>query len=61
MSTVAAYAAPTPQTSTPSSHACGVSNGSCPMVLSKSHPASTETASWKACTAQSYSKEAASG
>ena len=50
MSTVAAYAAPTPQARTPSSHAWGVSNGSSPTVLSNSHAAITETTNWKACT-----------
>lgn len=61
MSTVAVYAAPTPTTSTPSSHACGVSNGSCPMVRSKSHAARTDTANWKAVTGPDYQKDAIHG
>ena len=50
MRTVAPYAAPTPDRITPRNHACGVSNRSCPMVLSNTHAASTDTTNWKACT-----------
>lgn len=61
MMTVAAYAAPTPDRITPRNHACGVSSGSCPMVRSKTHAASTETTNWRACTSLLYLMEAASG
>lgn len=61
MTTVMAYAAPTPDRITPRNHACGVSSGSCPMVRSKTHAASTETTNCRACTAPSYSEEAANG
>lgn len=61
MSTVATYAAPTPTANTPSSHAWGVSCGSCPMVRAKSHAASTDTTNWKAITGLDYQKDAIHG
>lgn len=54
MSIVTRYAAPTPVTSTPSSHACGVRSGSCPMVRSKTHAAATDTVNCSQCTASAY-------
>ena len=59
MSTVTAYALPTPTIRTPNVHACGVSNGSCPMVRSNSHAARTDTANWKVFTRPFYKKEVA--
>ncbi len=59
MSTVAAYALPTPTTRTPRVQACGVSNGSCPTVRSNSHAAMTDTTNWKVFTGPSYKKEVA--
>lgn len=61
MSFVAVKAVPTPTIRTPSVHACGVINGSCPMVRVKTQAASTETANWNQRKAPVYAKEAAHG
>lgn len=61
MMTVTAYAAPTPDRITPRNQAWGVSNGSCPMVRSNTHAASTETTNCRAYTAPSYSEEPGNG
>ena len=57
MTTVAKYAAPTPATSTPSVHACGVR--SCPISRENHHPAATEMTNWKARMTYNHSKGAA--
>ncbi len=59
MSTVAAHAEPTPITSTPKNHAWGVSNGSCPMVRSKTHAARIEMASCNQVNRPFYAMRAA--
>lgn len=61
MSRVDRYAVPTPLTITPSIHACGVSNGSCPIVRVKTQAASTETANWNQRKRPFYAMEAAHG
>lgn len=59
MTTVATYAAATPETSTPRPHACGVSVGSWPMVWANTQPAPTDMTNWKARMNDQYSKGAA--
>jgi hypothetical protein len=56
MMTVKAYAAPTPDISTPNSQAWGVSSGSWPMVRSNTHAARTETMNWNAYTLRTNTK-----
>lgn len=59
MTSVATYAVPTPDTSTPSAQACGVSVGSWPMVWVNTQPAATDTTNWKTCMTGHFSKESA--
>ncbi len=61
MTTVLNHAVPTPETSTPSPHACHVSAGSCPMVRSNTQAAPTETANCSQIIRPIYQKETARG
>ena len=61
MMTVIQYAAPTPTNRTPSNHAWGVNNGSCPTVRSNTQAARTDTVNCKAFTPSIYQMEAARG